>query len=74
MTAIHKTPFDVRVVEFHLRNGTITHEEYEKYLKDLSDDEGESLETETTFIPAFELRNTGPTAETDDPFDESLLG
>ena len=74
MTAIHKTPFDVRVVEFHLRNGTISHAEYEKYLKELADDEGECLETETTFIPAFELRSCGAQSESEDPFDESLLG
>ena len=74
MTPIHKTPFDVRVVEFHLRNGTITHDEYQKYLTELADDEGESEETETAFIPAFELRNGSESTEIQDPFDESLLG
>ena len=74
MTPIHKTPFDVRVVEFHLRNGTITQDEYAKYLNDLADDEDESLETETTFIPAFELRNNSDSIATEDPFDEGLLG
>ena len=57
MTTTHKTPYDVRVVEFHLRNGTISHAEYEKYLTDLADDAAESEETETTFIPSYENRN-----------------
>ena len=66
MTTTHKTPYDVRVVEFHLRNGTISHAEYEKYLTDLADDTTESEETETTFIPSYENRNNPVAAEESD--------
>ena len=74
MTVIHKTPFDVRVVEFHLRNGTISHADYEKYLKDLADETEESEETETTFVPSFELRNIAQEDAAEEPSEPLLLG
>ena len=72
MTMTHKTPYDVRVVEFHLRNGTITHDEYKKHLSDLADDSAESEETDTAFIPAYEKRNNPVVSEETEATDTHL--
>ena len=41
MTTTYKTPYDIRVVEFHLRNGTVSHADYAKHLTDLPNDDQE---------------------------------
>ena len=66
MSITHKSPFDVRVVEYHLRKGTISHEEYEQYLTALADDETESEETETQFVPSYENRHYGEASDADE--------
>jgi hypothetical protein len=38
MADLEKDPFDVRIRNLNLKRGTITHEDIEKYLKNLPDD------------------------------------
>jgi hypothetical protein len=48
---------DVRVVNFHLRAGNVSHEDYNSYLNDLPDDAEEGVEVEVRFDNAFERRS-----------------
>lgn len=57
MTDGIRKEFDVRVVDFHLRRRSVTHEEYEKYLASLPDDAEEADETETTFESTYGRNN-----------------
>jgi hypothetical protein len=53
----YKTPFDVRIVDFHLRSGTVSSNDFEQHLTDLPDEAEEAEETETVFQPTYETRN-----------------
>jgi len=57
MSITYKTPYDTRVVEYHLRKGTVSHNEYNALLADLPDEAAECEETEAHFVPAYEMRN-----------------
>jgi len=50
--------FDVRVIEHHLRRGTITQEQYQAFLDDLPDEVDEGDETETRFSPTWAERHS----------------
>lgn len=63
MSITYKTPFDTRVVEYHLRKGTVSHDDYSTFLGDLPDEAEECEETETHFVPAYEMRNYGSAEE-----------
>jgi len=45
--------FDVRVVESNIRRGLVTQEQYDAFLKDLADEEGEGANTETQFTSPY---------------------
>ena len=49
--------FDVRVVEFNIRRGTVKREEYQKLLDKLPDETEEGEETETRFADPFDQRH-----------------
>ena len=59
MSITYKTPYDTRVVEYHLRKGTVTHADYAKHMNDLPDEVDEWDETDTHFVAAYENRNYG---------------
>lgn len=44
--------FDVRVVDFHLRRRSVTHDEFDKFLSELPDDAAEGEDTVTKFEPS----------------------
>jgi hypothetical protein len=48
---------DNRVVQYHIRRGTVTEAQWQAHLDSLPDDAEEALETETQFSPAYELRH-----------------
>ena len=54
---------DVRVLEFHLRRGTLTREEYDKVLSGLPDEADEAVETQVRFAANFEARAYGEGAD-----------
>ena len=47
--AIDETVFDARVVERNIQKGIITRADYEKYIADLSDKEGDAVTVEAEF-------------------------
>ena len=55
--------FDVRVVEHHIRRGLLTRDDYEAYLKTLTDEGTEGVETATRFVNPFWERHYGPGAQ-----------
>jgi len=61
--------YDVRVMDFHLREGTYSKEELDGHLSGLMDSAEEAEPTETVFSPTFELRH----AETDEEGGETDL-
>lgn len=48
--------FDVRVVQFHLRNGDVGYDAFQKHLDDLPDDAEEAVESSARFDNAYERR------------------
>ncbi len=56
MAKLDLTEMDVRVIEFHLRNGNITQTDYDAYRATLADDAEAGTETETAFSTPFAVR------------------
>ena len=48
---------DNRVVQYHLRRGTLTEAQWQAHLDSLPDEAEEGEETETQFSPAYEMRH-----------------
>lgn len=50
------TRFDVRCIKYHLRRGTLTHDELRAHLDNLPDEAEHGEETQTRFVPTVEQR------------------
>ena len=57
MAAKDEKQFDIRLIENRIRGGTVTPDEYKKYLSSLPDDAAEGEESRSTFAaPAAHRR------------------
>ncbi len=58
---------DNRVVQYHIRRGTLTEAQWQAHLDALPDDAEEAEETETRFSPSYAQRHYQAQAEDDAP-------
>ena len=63
MADLNEELFDVRVIERNIRQGTISREDYEKYLSVMIDEADESTATETV-MGTLVVESPAPESET----------